>query len=347
MAEGLGALRQNSSSMSSSRAATSAGRTRKTARTRGSTTTKPRAKAKAPPKAKTKPRTAAKPKQRARRAAPPRRPAARRAAPRRSKPRRPRRTPIAWARDQISGVSWRYRLATIAILAVTATAGYFLWLRDSSLVAINNVDVVGVTAGDRSQIIGELTDASESMTTLHVDRAKLQAIAHQFPTVASISIDPNFPHGMRIEVTERPPTMVLTAGDQQLPVAADGTVLAGVSVADGDHLPQLEVDKLPTAARLDGTELDEALVVGSAPEELRPLIEKIEFSKEFGVQLTMRGGIPIRFGTGAAAQEKWSAVAAVLADPKLTTLTYVDVRVPERPAVGGSNTDAVSSDPQL
>jgi cell division protein FtsQ len=327
--------------MSSSRAATSAGRTRKTTRTRGSTT-KPKAKTTAKPRSTANARTAAKP--RPRRATSPRRRKPRAAAPRRTKP---RRSPLAWTRDQISGVSWRYRLATLAILAVTASAGYFLWLRDSSLVAIDNVDVVGVTAGDRSQIIGELTDASESMTTLHVDRAKLQSIARQFPTVASISIDPNFPHGMRIEVTERPPTMVLKAGDQQLPVAADGTVLAGVAVSEDDHLPALEVDKLPTTARLDGTELDEALVVGAAPDELRPLIEKIEFTKEFGVQLTLRGGIPVRFGAGAAAEEKWAAVAAVLADPKLTTLTYVDVRVPERPAVGGANTGAVSEDPQL
>jgi cell division septal protein FtsQ len=300
------------------------------------------AKAAAKPKARTSARpksTTARPKPTARRAAPKRAPR-KRAAPKRT---RPRRSPLAWTRDQVSGISWRYRLATLAILAVMGAAGYFLWLRDSSLVAIDNVDVVGVTAGDRAEIIGQLTDASESMTTLHVDRAELQSIAAQFPTVASISIDPNFPHGMRIEVTERPPTMIVAAGDQQVPVAADGTVLTGVQVADDDHLPVLAVDKAPGGAVLEGTELDEALVVGAAPEELRPLISKIEFTKEYGVELTLRGGIPVRFGTGAAAGEKWSAVSAVLADPKLTTLNYVDVRVPERPAVGGSNTSTGSS----
>ena len=33
-------------------------------------------------------------------------------------------------------------------------AGYFFWLRDSSLVAVDDVDVVGVTSGDRAQIVG-------------------------------------------------------------------------------------------------------------------------------------------------------------------------------------------------
>ena len=34
--------------------------------------------------------------------------------------------------------------------------------------------------------------------------------------------------------------------------------------------------------------------------------------------------------------EKWAAAAAVLADPKLDSLTSLDVRVPERPAAGGA-----------
>jgi cell division protein FtsQ len=233
-------------------------------------------------------------------------------------------------------LTWRYRLGIVAVLALTAVAGYFGYLRDSSLVAIDNVDVVGVTSGERGEIIGQLTEASESMTTLHVDRAKLDKIAAQFPTVASISIDPNFPHGMRIEVSERPPTMVIATKDAQVPVAADGTLLTGVEVSEDDHLPVLEVGEMPTGSKLEGTELEQALVVGAAPEELRPLIERIGEPKEFGVEVTLRGGIPVRFGTGAAAAEKWAAAASVLADPKLETLTYLDVRVPERPAVGGA-----------
>jgi cell division protein FtsQ len=330
--------------MSSSRAATPAGRTRKrgsTSRSRPAAKPKPAPKKKAPAKPKSaKPKTAAR-KPPARR--PATKPKARRTAPKRTTA---RRSPLAWFRDQISGVSWRYRLATLVVLAITAAAGYFLWLRDSSLVAIDNVDVVGVTSGDRGEIIGQLTDASESMTTLHVDRAELDSIAAQFPTVASINIDPNFPHGMRIEVTERPPTMVVKVGDQQTPVAADGTLLTGVEVAEDDHLPVLEIGDPPQGAKLQGVELDQALVVGAAPAELRPLIEQIGFSKELGVEVNLRGGIPVRFGTGSGATEKWSAVAAVLADPKLTTLSYIDVRVPDRPAVGGANTAAPPTEPQ-
>ena len=75
-------------------------------------------------------------------------------------------------------------------------------------------------------------------------------------------------------------------------------------------------------------------MLGAAPAALRPLIEGVAIEGERGVEVTMRGGIPIRFGTAEDAEAKWAAAAAVLADPKTETLTYVDVRVPERPAGG-------------
>ena len=50
---------------------------------------------------------------------------------------------------------------------------------------------------------------------------------------------------MRIEVTERPPAMLVSAGGEQVPVAADGTLLSGVEVGEDDHLPVLEVGELP------------------------------------------------------------------------------------------------------
>ena len=45
----------------------------------------------------------------------------------------------------------------------------------------------------------------------------------------------------------------------------------------------------------------------------------------------------MRFGSSSGAAAKWAAAAAVLADPKLDGLTYVDVRVPERAAAGGAS----------
>ena len=203
---------------------------------------------------------------------------------------------------------------------------------------MTNVDVVGVASGDRAEIVSELTAAGESMSTLHVQPDRVDRVAARFPTIESVTLDPNFPHGLRIEVSERPPALLVKAGDQEVPAAADGTILNGVDVPDEDALPVLEVDgDLPTGARrLSDEPLQEALVVGAAPEPLRPLIEGVRYAKDYGVELTLKGGIPVRFGSGSRADAKWAAAAAVLADPELDALTYLDVRVPERPAAGGA-----------
>jgi cell division protein FtsQ len=327
--------------MSRSRAATPAGKRRSSGRRAsrpGGAKVKPRAAKRTAAK---RPATKRRP---TRRAAPSatrrRRPAARRTRPRRGPARRRRSwsrpRPLRAARGAFTGASWRYRLGIVAVLAATLSAGYFLWLRDSSLVAVSNVDVVGVSSGDPARIRSELTRVAERQTTLHVDRAAIERAASPYPTIESVSVDPNFPHGMRIEVTERPPAMLVEAGGRQLPVAGDGTLLTGVEIGEDEGLPLLEIGELPPGEVLEGEALQQALVVGATPEPLRPLIEKVGHDGDYGVELTLRGGIPIRFGNGSRADEKWAAAAAVLADPKLDSLTYLDVRVPERPAAGGA-----------
>jgi cell division protein FtsQ len=245
------------------------------------------------------------------------------------RPRRPRRA----ARPR--RVSWLYHVAIVAIVGATLAAGYLFWLRDSSLVAVNDVEVVGVTT-EREQIVTELTRAAKEMTTLHVDNGRIESLARSFPTVAAVSVDANFPHGMRIELTERPPALVVRAGSEEVPAAADGTLLRGVEVGQDEGLPVLELRAIPPDG-LEGQPLDEALVLGAAPPPLRPLIEKVDDSDEYGIVATLRGGIPVRFGTSEDVAQKWAAAAAVLADPKLEGLTYVDVRVPDRGAAGGAS----------
>jgi cell division protein FtsQ len=230
-------------------------------------------------------------------------------------------------------VAWRRRALVVALAAGVLAIAYFAWFRDSSLVAVNDVRVEGATSTDRDRIVSALTDAARGMTTLHVQTDRLRAAVSGFPTVASVSADPSFPHGLTIHVTERRPVLVVADGDRQVPVAADGSLLPGVKVSAA--LPHLRVSSLPGMGRLGGEALSEARALGAAPPPLRPLIAGAALTHDYGVVVALRGGIAVRFGTADRPAAQWAAAAAVLADPKLTSLAYVDVRVPERPAVGG------------
>jgi cell division protein FtsQ len=230
--------------------------------------------------------------------------------------------------------SWRTRLILATILAGGLAVTYFAWFRHSSFVAVENVKVEGVSSADRDRVTAALTDAAKGMSTLDLDAGKLASAVSGFPTVASVTADPSFPHGLTVHVVERTPVLVASDGDRRVPVAADGSLLPGVDVGDSS-LPALNVDQIPTGGRLGGEALDETHVIAAAPKPLAPLIEGIENTHSYGTVVTLHPGIDLRFGSPSKSTQKWAAAAAVLADPKVTSLGYVDLRVPARPAIGG------------
>lgn len=252
-----------------------------------------------------------------------------------SRSRPPRRAAAASQRTKLRSLAaWRTWLVIVAIVAGGLAVAYFTWFRHSSFVAINDVKVEGVHSSDQDEITAALTRAAKGMTTLDVDASKLASAVSGFPAVASVTAHPSFPHGLTVEVIERRPVLVASDGDQQAAVAADGSLLPGLST-DGANLPVLKVDQLPGGGRLDGTALEETRVVGAAPGPLRPLVEGVTSTSDDGIVVPLQGGIDVRFGTSGKARAKWAAAAAVLADPEVTTLRYVDVQVPSRPAIGG------------
>ncbi|MGZ8666117.1 MAG: cell division protein FtsQ/DivIB [Solirubrobacterales bacterium] len=221
----------------------------------------------------------------------------------------------------------------MAVAVVVLAAGYRFWLRDSSLVAVDQVEVKGVTA-NQAEVTASLEQAGTQMTTLHIDDEKLRDAVSRFPTVASIRADATLPDKLTVTVTERLPVAVVKVEGEPTAVAADGLLLPGISVR-GERLPTIE------AAAVSGGQLDEegaaqAAILGAAPAEVREEIEAIAWDPaRGGVVVALDGAPEARFGDGSQAESKWRALAAVLADPDLGASAYVDVSVPGRAVSGG------------
>ena len=77
----------------------------------------------------------------------------------------------------------------------------------------------------------------------------------------------------------------------------------------------------------------ELSVLGAAPGALLGWVQHV-FTGSEGLTVTMRDGLSIYFGNATRAHAKWLAAARVLADPSSAGATYIDVRLPERPAAG-------------
>jgi hypothetical protein len=131
------------------------------------------------------------------------------------------------------------------------------------------------------------------------------------------------------------PVAQIGNGKKVLVVGSDGRLLGAYS-AKKANLPVLPLKKRPPGDHVRGHVLEEVRVLAAAPKALRRYVAATEYGKT-GVALELESGIEIRFGDQNEASRKWKAAAAVLADPSVTLLSYVDVQAPTRPSKGGED----------
>ncbi len=237
---------------------------------------------------------------------------------------------------------WRRRRLRLGLLtvviAVPALVGGWMWLRDSSLVSVERVQISGVHGPEARSIEAALGRAARHMSTLDVHPGALTAAVAPYRVVRAVHASPSFPHGLRIRVFEQLPVAALTVAAGRTAVAADGVVLGPALLSNS--LPALGAGLngsgigRATGERVHGSSLLAALtVLGAAPARLAAAVERV-FMGPQGVTVAMRNGLLVYFGDATRPHAKWLSLARVLADPSSQGASYVDVRLPERPAAG-------------
>jgi cell division protein FtsQ len=189
-------------------------------------------------------------------------------------------------------VIWRRRLVALAALLGLLYAAYTLWLRDSQLVAVRSVNVVGASGPDAARIRAALT----------------------------------------VTVIQRRPTAIAEVAGRRVIVAEDGVLLPGVR-APG-RLPEIGLSERGHRRSLTGAARDAAVALGAAPAPIRRHLEEANGGED-GIVVGLRDGPELIFGTADRAAAKWAAAARLLSQPGLEGAAYIDLRTPERPAVGG------------
>lgn len=227
----------------------------------------------------------------------------------------------------------RTLIAAAVVALALLLAGWF-WLRDSSLVAVRNVEVTGVAGTQGARIRGALEEAARSMTTLHVRRDALDTAAAPFSLVKRIEVETGFPHTMRIHVVTNVAVGAVVVDGRRIAVTSDGTLLRDVTAPAA--LPEIPLHSAPAGARLSEPQAVAAVsALGAAPAALRSRVEGVVTDPQHGLSIQLAHGPLLWFGSGERLGAKWAAAAAVLADPDAAGASSIDVSAPERPAVGG------------
>jgi cell division protein FtsQ len=193
--------------------------------------------------------------------------------------------------------------ACVAVLALLG--GGWLWLRDSSLVAVRQVDVSGLSGADAPRVRVALQDAARDMTTLHVRNGQLATAVEPFPAVRAVEAHADFPHGLKIVVHEHVAVGAIAAGSTRVAVAADGTLLRGTTTSG---LPLIDVRVSPGGDALTDRRALRAVAPGRCgpwrcwPPRRRPCAPR------FAASTSGRAASPRRWTTGPCSS---SAAASV------------------------------------
>jgi cell division protein FtsQ len=224
------------------------------------------------------------------------------------------------------------RLLAGALLTLAVLAPLGLWLRDAPFVQVDHVEVTGISGPQAPQVRRAIEDAARGMSTLHVRAGVLRDAVRGYPVVKSLDVRRELPDTLVVRIRENVPVAALANGNQRVAVAADGTILQSSSPAD---LPLVPVQSTPGGKRLaERDSLRMVALLGAAPVQLRGHVARVTVGEQ-GLTAQLVRGPEVYFGDAGRLAAKWMATARVLADPSSKGATYLDVRVPERPAAGG------------
>jgi cell division protein FtsQ len=224
------------------------------------------------------------------------------------------------------------RAVAACACALALLGGGWLWLRDSGLVAVDDVSVTGLSGTEAPRVRAALEGAARDMTTLHLRPDQLRTAVEPYPSIMAVDAHADFPHGLRIVVHEHVAVAALAAGSDRVAVAADGTLLRGSSTGG---LPVVAVAAPPPGDTLsDKRALRVVSLLAAAPPALRAKVSRV-YAGPRGLTAPLQDGPVLYFGGADRLRAKWAAAAQVLADRASAGATYIDLRLPERPAAGG------------
>jgi cell division protein FtsQ len=238
--------------------------------------------------------------------------------------------------------SMRPRLVAALVAIVALLVGGWLWVRDSSLVAVQRVAVTGTSGPDAEQIDHALIVAARRMTTLDVSMSELRSAVARYPVIKDLQVGTQFPHGLRIHVIQEVAVATVLIDGRMVAVAPGGRLVS--DAAQNASLPTIPLQSTPAGSRLtDPQALAAVALLAAAPSQLLSHLSEVTTVASHGLVAQLRSGPSIYFGDSSRLAAKWTAATDVLADAGSAGASYVDVTDPERPAAGGASVTSTTT----
>jgi cell division protein FtsQ len=206
----------------------------------------------------------------------------------------------------------------------------------SPLLAVREVTLSGAKRTTADEVAGVVNlDSSDNLLLMRTD--EVAAAVRKLPWIKSVSVDRKLPGTVKVTVTERSPAMVVALGEQRYLIDRRGRVLSEAESTEA--LPVLAglQEGLPDPGeRLRSAELEGALQAFFAfPRRLQRDVEAVFAPTVERITFQLSDGMQVRYGAAEDTRSKIEVLEVLLARLRREGrgALYVDVRVPEAPAV--------------
>ena len=223
------------------------------------------------------------------------------------------------------------------------------WLLNSPVFAFGGVQVDGYDGADKTQLEVALRNAAGEGNLFQLPRDEIKSAAGRFPEVGDVAVTRQWPRSLRITVIPaRPVAALVSQKGQSKLVSAQGRV---IGPAPAKHrLPRLFMaGPTPKAGSSVPKGVAPALAfVRELPPEVASRVRALRLAKNTRLEGRIAGSGLLIVGRPERPRARAAALTAVinnLSDEDQAAARYVDITVPERPAVGfGDPSSTVAGD---
>ena len=220
------------------------------------------------------------------------------------------------------------------LITVTGSAAAGWAALHSPVLDVDAIRVTGTGRTPAAEVVA-VSGVQSGQALIDVDPDAARAAVGRLPWVLRATVTRQWPASVSITVTERVPIAAARAGEESWAlIDADGRVLATVAEPPPGLPPVSRAAPVGAPGSRLGPGWEAVLRVAAATP--RPLLDRVSAIAEGGdggVELTLAPDAVVRFGPPEQVDEKFTAIATVLAQVETDDLAVLDVRIPRTPAL--------------
>lgn len=224
---------------------------------------------------------------------------------------------------------WTRLAITAAAAVVTAVLLWFVFLSPVFRLDTDLVEVTGEgTVIDPADVLAVVAEESEVPLT-RLDTVSLRTRLLDVPGVRDVSIEREWPRGLAVELVSREPVAAVPEGGRFVLLDDEG-VQVGRSGEVPENLPVIGLSLDNESRRT----LEASLVLLNVlPPELHAQVEEVDADSPDTVQMTLRDGAVVLWGSSSDAELKLRVLEALRGAEQTKDAKVFDVSAPNAPII--------------